>query len=108
MWNINLIFSKIRTRIKYLKQWGKHITFCFSISMALPLEETDRLKRKLRKKLRQIENLEIIDRELNNEELDKVSKKGEIRAELAALISQCEANSTEEEMKRKTNSNPQF
>jgi len=53
--------------------------------MALPLSEVQRLKRKLRKKLRQIENLEIVDRELNDEELDKISKKSEIREELLDL-----------------------
>lgn len=72
--------------------------------MALPLQEIDRLKRKLRKKLRQIENLEIVDRELNDEELDKVSKKNDIRVELSSLINQCEAEegNIEEEMKRKS------
>jgi len=40
--------------------------------------------------LRQIENLEVVDRELNDEELDKVRKKGEIRAELAHLVKQTE------------------
>ena len=32
----------------------------------------ERLKRRLRKKLRQIENLELLERDLNHEELDKV------------------------------------
>ena len=59
--------------------------------MALPLQEVERLKRKLRKKLRQIENLEIVDRELNNEELDKISKKSDIRQELNDLIKETEA-----------------
>ena len=59
--------------------------------MALPLQEVERLKRKLRKKLRQIENLEIVDRELNNEELDKISKKSNIRQELNDLIKETEA-----------------
>jgi len=69
--------------------------------MSLPIQEIDRLKRKLRKKLRQIENLEIVDRELNNEELDKVSKKNDIRVELSLLIKEEEVN-LEEEMKRKS------
>ena len=51
--------------------------------------------RKLRKKLRQIENLEVLDRELNDEELDKVLRKGELRKQLVALVRE-----TEEEMKR--------
>ena len=55
-------------------------------------EELARLQRRLRKKLRQIENLELIDRELNWEEVDKVRRKGEIREELAGLV--------REEMKR--------
>eukprot|EP00092_Neocalanus_flemingeri_P044047 GFUD01048708.1.p1 GENE.GFUD01048708.1~~GFUD01048708.1.p1 ORF type:complete len:615 (+),score=153.97 GFUD01048708.1:56-1900(+) len=64
--------------------------------MALTISEVERLKRKLRKKLRQIENLEIVDRELNDEELDKCSKKLEIRAELSELIKVCEVKDTEE------------
>ena len=36
------------------------------------LSEDDRVIRKLRKKLRQIESLEFCDRELNNEEIDKI------------------------------------
>jgi len=64
--------------------------------MALALSEVERLKRKLRKKLRQIENLEITDRELNNEELDKISKKGEIRKELSDLIKSCDSQEIEE------------
>jgi len=64
--------------------------------MALPLNEVERLKRKLRKKLRQIENLEIVDRELNDEELDKISKKKEIRKELSDLIKASEAEGFKE------------
>jgi len=63
--------------------------------MALPLNEVERLKRKLRKKLRQIENLEIVDRELNDEELDKISKKSEIREELNDLIKASEVKDSE-------------
>ena len=40
--------------------------------MAEDAQEVERLKRRLRKKLRQIENLELLERELNREELDKV------------------------------------
>ena len=42
--------------------------------MAEDAREVERLKRRLRKKLRQIENLELLERELNWEELDKVQK----------------------------------
>ena len=42
--------------------------------MAEDAQEVERLKRRLRKKLRQIENLELLERELNREELDKVPK----------------------------------
>ena len=42
--------------------------------MAEDAQEVERLKRRLRKKLRQIENLELLERELNREELDKVQK----------------------------------
>ena len=52
----------------------------------LMASETDRLKRKLRKKLRQIESLEASDRDLNEEERAKVEKKDEIRFELCELI----------------------
>eukprot|EP00092_Neocalanus_flemingeri_P064915 GFUD01078845.1.p1 GENE.GFUD01078845.1~~GFUD01078845.1.p1 ORF type:complete len:297 (-),score=84.64 GFUD01078845.1:62-952(-) len=64
--------------------------------MALTISEVERLKRKLRKKLRQIENLEIVDRELNDEELDKCSKKLEIRAELSEFIKVSEVKDTED------------
>ena len=37
-------------------------------------QEVERQKRRLRKKLRQIENLELLERELNQEELDKVQR----------------------------------
>ena len=40
--------------------------------MADDAQEVERLKRRLRKKLRQIENLELLERDLNWEELDKV------------------------------------
>ena len=42
--------------------------------MAEDAQEAERLKRRLRKKLRQIENLELLERDLNQEELDKVKK----------------------------------
>ena len=48
--------------------------------------DSDRLVRRLRKKLRQIENLEILGRDLNEEELAKVDKKNEIRLELNSLL----------------------
>ena len=65
------------------------------------LLELERLKRKLRKKLRQIENLEVLDRDLNDEELDKVLKRDEIRAQLKQLVKETEARGREEEeMKR--------
>ncbi|KAK7080569.1 hypothetical protein SK128_021379 [Halocaridina rubra] len=51
-----------------------------------PLSEEDKLIRKLRKKLRQIENLELSDRELNENELYKVNSKGSIRGELQRLL----------------------
>jgi len=60
--------------------------------MALPMTDVERLKRKLRKKLRQIENLEIADRELNDEELDKIRKKADIRAELSELLKESNVN----------------
>ena len=44
------------------------------LRMAEDAQEVERLKRRLRKKLRQIENLELLERELNREELDKVPK----------------------------------
>ena len=44
------------------------------LRMAEDAREVERLKRRLRKKLRQIENLELLERELNWEELDKVQK----------------------------------
>ena len=44
------------------------------LRMAEDAQEVERLKRRLRKKLRQIENLELLERELNWEELDKVKK----------------------------------
>jgi len=68
--------------------------------------EVEKLKRKLRKKLRQIENLELLDRELNEEELDKLRKKAIIRSELATLVKETESHGDiseaeeEEEMKR--------
>ena len=40
--------------------------------MAEDAQEVEQLKRRLRKKLRQIENLELLERDLNREELDKV------------------------------------
>ncbi|KAI9560321.1 hypothetical protein GHT06_014338 [Daphnia sinensis] len=53
------------------------------------LSPTDKLIRKLRKKLRQIENLEFLGRSnLNEEELLKVKQKNATRIELAKLLKQ--------------------
>ncbi|XP_078696146.1 uncharacterized protein LOC144924621 isoform X2 [Branchiostoma floridae x Branchiostoma belcheri] len=49
--------------------------------------------RKLRKKLRQIENLERMDRDLTEEEETKVSKRFEIREKLHELLAQLPRNS---------------
>ena len=62
--------------------------------MASHLSESERCIRRLRKKLRQIENLEALDRHLNEEESEKVSRKDDIRKELSALLKK------EDEMKR--------
>ena len=78
----------------------------------------EKLVRKIRKKLRQIETLEFSDRELNQEEIDKVRKKSSLRAELNELLKTIERTeiendgftlieaeedkSTEIEMKRKS------
>jgi len=59
-------------------------------SMGGTLEDTERRVRRLRKKLLQIENLEVLNRELNEEEETKVSKKSEVRAELHLLIKEIE------------------
>lgn len=48
--------------------------------------DSERLVRKLRKKLRQIENLEIQQRDLNSEEREKVERKDDIRFELSNLL----------------------
>jgi hypothetical protein len=63
------------------------------------LLDVEKLKRRLRKKLRQIENLEVAERELNDEEVDKVRRKGEIRAQLGRLVRNTELDE-EEVMKR--------
>uniref|UniRef100_A0A8C4T922 F-box/WD repeat-containing protein 7-like n=1 Tax=Erpetoichthys calabaricus TaxID=27687 RepID=A0A8C4T922_ERPCA len=44
--------------------------------------------RKIRKKLRQIEALEVLHRELNSEEAEKLSHKAHLRAQLAELLAQ--------------------
>lgn len=59
-------------------------------SMGGTLEDTERRVRRLRKKLLQIENLEVLNRELNEEEETKVSKKSGVRAELHLLIKEIE------------------
>ena len=58
--------------------------------------EEGRLLRKIRKKLRQIENLECLDRELNAEEADKVARKDSLRAELASLLGDMKRRSADE------------
>ena len=50
------------------------------------MEDEERRKRRLRKKLLQIENLEILNRPLNQEEEIKVGKKTQIREELQGLL----------------------
>ncbi|XP_066296239.1 uncharacterized protein [Branchiostoma lanceolatum] len=49
--------------------------------------------RKLRKKLRQIENLERMDRDLTEDEETKVSKRFELREKLHELLAQLPKNS---------------
>jgi WD40 repeat protein len=56
----------------------------------------DRLVRKIRKKLRQIENLDCLDRELNEEEEDKVTKRDDLRKELAKILGEMKRRSKEE------------
>ncbi|KAG1678846.1 WD repeat-containing protein pop2 [Nymphon striatum] len=53
--------------------------------------------RRCRKKLRQIQGLEVLKRPLSSEELEKVLKKADIRAELQYLISEYESNSVQSE-----------
>ena len=52
----------------------------------MEVEDEERRKRRLRKKLLQIENLEILNRPLNQEEEIKVGKKTQIREELQGLL----------------------
>lgn len=60
----------------------------FDISTEI-MEKGDFLEaRKLRKKLRQIEHLERLSRPLNQEEVDKVSRKAEFREKLQRILSQ--------------------
>ena len=59
--------------------------------------DPDRAVRRLRKKLRQIEHLETIGRDLNDEETAKVGKKQETRAELAKIIAAMKRRSAGEE-----------
>lgn len=49
-------------------------------------EDEERLKRRIRKKLIQIEHLEILPRQLNEEERFKVGRKPELREQLRNLI----------------------
>ena len=60
--------------------------------------DSDRIVRRLRKKLRQIENLEILRRDLNEEELAKVDKKNEIRLELSNLLRDLPSHNSPEEV----------
>ena len=76
--------------------------------MASHLNESERCIRRLRKKLRQIEHLEALDRELNSEEIEKVGRKSEHRKDLAKLLQalkKAEENDDvgNEEMKRRSN-----
>ncbi len=85
--NINilslLLFKAFCTSLlKYLKVCYPK-TFCLSAQMINVWEE--RLVRKLRKKLRQIEVLDNLNRPLNEEELAKVGTKQEIQAELERM-----------------------
>ena len=57
----------------------------------------DKLIRRLRKKLRQIEVLEYCNRELNHEELLKVTKKDSLRTELSDLLKVIESDKKIEE-----------
>ncbi|KAK3856014.1 hypothetical protein Pcinc_037618 [Petrolisthes cinctipes] len=50
------------------------------------LSPEDKVIRRIRKKLRQIEHLELLDRELNDEELLKICQKEELREELQKLL----------------------
>ena len=59
-------------------------------------QEEGRLLRKIRKKLRQIENLECLERELNEEEAAKVERKHSLRAELASILCDMKRRSNEE------------
>ena len=59
-------------------------------------QEEARLLRKIRKKLRQIENLEFLERELNEEEAAKVERKLSLRAELASIVGDMKRRSKEE------------
>jgi len=58
--------------------------------------DDEKIIRKLRKKLRQIETLEYSDRELNDEECIKISKKSSIREELIALLKKVQEESIKE------------
>ena len=60
--------------------------------------DNDRLVRRLRKKLRQIENLEILRRDLNEEELAKVNKKNDVRLELNNLLQALPSHISPEEV----------
>ena len=60
--------------------------------------DNDRLVRRLRKKLRQIENLEILRRDLNQEELAKVNKKNDVRLELNKLLQALPSHISPEEV----------
>ena len=59
-------------------------------------QEEGRLLRKIRKKLRQIENLECLERELNEEEAAKVERKNSLRTELASILGAMKRRSNEE------------
>ena len=58
----------------------------------------DKRIRRLRKKLRQIEVLEYSNRQLNHEELLKVTKKDSLRTELSELVKAIESDKETEEI----------
>ncbi len=64
--------------------WRPRLAFYFSPVHMADLD-LDRPARRIRKKLRQIERLEVLDRELNEEEEAKVKRKTELRQELAEM-----------------------
>ncbi|XP_064087485.1 uncharacterized protein LOC135202161 [Macrobrachium nipponense] len=58
--------------------------------------------RKIRKKLRQIESLELLDRDLNEEEQIKINSKNSLRKELRTLLENILPEEDEDIMKRQS------